>query len=346
MHILVIRFSAMGDVALTAPVIHSLLEKNQELRITLVSNEFFKPFFNESDRFSFHKAEVKSKHKGLPGLKALYNELKPSGFDAVVDLHDVLRSRIVSSFFKIGGTKVIRFDKGRNEKKALLKEGCDFKKLPHTTDRYFAAFEKLGLETGFSENPWKKTLPLENLQFFLKAQGIKPDEITIGIAPFAKHDSKIWGIHNIEALIIEIHRVFDAKVLLFGGGDEETQKLAALNRKYPNTIVVAGKLDLSSELQLMSTLNVMISMDSSNMHLMCILGKKVVSIWGGTHHFIGFGPLGNEDLIVEVSRNNMPCRPSTIYGKTDNNKQHTCAKNAMDGITIEMVINKLKHAII
>jgi ADP-heptose:LPS heptosyltransferase len=346
MHILVIRFSAMGDVALTAPVIHSLLENNQDLKITLVSNEFFRPFFNESDRFSFHPAEVRSTHKGLAGLKALYNELKPIGFDAVVDIHDVLRSRVICSFFKLGGTKVIRFNKGRNEKKALLKEGCDFKKLPHTTERYFSAFEKLGLAIGFSENPWKKTLPLENLQFFLTAQGIKPGSVTIGIAPFAKHDSKIWGIQNIEALIIEIHRVFDAEILLFGGGEEETQKLAALNRKYPNTIVVAGNLDLSSELQLMSTLNVMISMDSSNMHLMCILGKKVVSIWGGTHHYLGFGPLENEDLIVEVSRNNMPCRPSTIYGKTDNNKQLTCAKNAMNGITIEMVINKLNKAIL
>jgi ADP-heptose:LPS heptosyltransferase len=87
-------------------------------------------------------------------------------------------------------------------------------------------------------------------------------------------------------------------------------------------------------------------MDSSNMHLMCILGKKVVSIWGGTHHFIGFGPLGSEDLIVHIPRNNMPCRPSTIYGKTDNKKQLTCAKTAMSGINVEMVMEKLKQSIL
>lgn len=336
----------MGDVALTAPVIHSLLEKNPELRITLISNSFFEPFFNPSNRFTFHPASVKAQHKGIAGLKALYNEVKSTGFDAVIDLHDVLRSRILCSFFKLNGTRIVRFDKGRAEKKALLSATSGFRKLPHTTDRYFEAFGKMGLHTGLTTNPWRKVEGQSNLQQFLTEKNITKGDLLIGIAPFAKHEAKLWGLDKIEELIPRIQQEFDARILLFGGGAEETQKLQALNSNHPDTIVVAGNLDLSSELQLMCELSVMISMDSSNMHLMCILGKKVVSIWGGTHHFIGFGPLGNEDLIVEVPRNNMPCRPSTIYGKTDNKKQLACAKSAMSGIKVEMVIEKLQQAIL
>ncbi len=346
MHVLVIRFSAMGDVALTAPVIHSLLDKNPELNITLVSNHAYEPFFNQSDRFYFHKAYLKTRHKGFWGLRKLYKELRTNQFDAVVDLHDVLRSKVVRRHFKRSGHKILIFDKGRKQKQKLLKPNCEFKKLPHTTERYFKPFEALGLKTGFSPNPW--TIPNENQATtdFMESHKIDVEKKLIGLAPFARHEAKIWGTGKIHKLIPRLTEEFDAKILLFGGGERETKELHSLNRKFPETVVVAGKLDLSSELQLMRKLDVMVSMDSSNMHLMCILGRKVVSIWGGTHHFVGFGPLGNEDLIVEVSRNNMPCRPSTIYGKTDNKKALECAKSAMKGIKVEMVLEKVKKAIV
>ena len=84
----------MGDVALSAPVISSVLEQNPTLEIVFLSRQLFRPFFEEHDRLTFIGADLKGKHKGIFGLKKLQNELlKEHKFDAVVDLHDVLRKR-------------------------------------------------------------------------------------------------------------------------------------------------------------------------------------------------------------------------------------------------------------
>lgn len=344
MHLLAIRFSAMGDVALTAPVIHSLLDLNPSLQITLVSNKAYEPFFNRSERFHFHPASLKGKHKGPKGLFNLYKELNSTRYDAVVDLHNVLRSRILCTYFKSAGSRIIRFEKGRSEKRNLLNPSCDFKKLPHTTERYFWAFQSLGLKIGMSDHPWKKTSNSDALTKFCLTNKLNQDDLLIGIAPYALHESKIWGDSKIDQLITKIYQETGGKVLLFGGRDE-IPELRKILQKHPGTTLVAGNLDLETELQLMSKLAVMVSMDSSNMHLMCILGNRVVSIWGGTHHFMGFGPLGNEDLIVEVPKDELPCRPCTIYGKTENKGQLDCAKAAMNGIKVEMVFEKIQKAI-
>ena len=72
--ILVIRFSAMGDVALSAPVISSLLQQHPTLEIVFLSRQLFKPFFEEHDRLTFIGADLNGKHKGVIGLKKLQNE--------------------------------------------------------------------------------------------------------------------------------------------------------------------------------------------------------------------------------------------------------------------------------
>jgi len=343
MHLLVIRLSAMGDVALTAPVVHSLLELNPMLSITVVTNGFYTPYFNTCDRLHIHPADLKGEHKGISGIRKLYRELIKNDFDAIIDLHDVLRTKVLRSFFKLKNTKVLCFDKGRSEKKSLLSNKRVFRKLPHTTERYFKIFQQLGIKTGFSSEPWTKTSQSEILSNFKGIHEINTKASLIGIAPFAKHESKIWGQEKIEILIRQIQNEIGSTILLFGGVNE----IPALNEIIKNNnsiILVAGKLDLASELKLMTDLDVMVSMDSSNMHLMCILGKKVVSIWGGTHHYLGFGPIGNENLIVEIPRKDMPCRPSTIYGKVKNEKQLDCAKSAMNRVTVEMVFAKIKQA--
>jgi ADP-heptose:LPS heptosyltransferase len=344
MRLLVIRLSAMGDVALTAPVVHSLLEKNPLLSITVLTNAFYTPFFNTCDRLHVYPADLKGKHKGISGIRQLSRELKQYEFDAVIDLHDVVRTKILRSFFKLSSTKVLCFNKGRSAKKALLSNKRAFQKLPHTTERYFEIFKQLGIQTGFSSNPWTKTSQSEVLSNFKKTHELNTHTSLIGIAPFAMHESKVWGQEKIENLIRQIQKEIGSTVLLFGGADE-IPALNAIIKDNTSTVLVAGKLGLASELKLMTELDVMVSMDSSNMHLMCILGKKVVSIWGGTHHYLGFGPIGNENLIVEIPRKEMPCRPSTIYGKTKNEKQLICAKSAMSRITVEMVFAKIKQSV-
>ena len=141
-HILVIRLSAMGDVAMTIPVLRAFTEKYPEVKITVLTREFFKPFFRDLPNVSVFSADVKGKHKGLLGLFRLSKTLKKLEIDAVADLHNVLRSNLLKFFFL--GTKCIQIDKGRTEKNGLI-SGENFQQLKTTHQRYADVFGNLGL---------------------------------------------------------------------------------------------------------------------------------------------------------------------------------------------------------
>ena len=117
-HIAVIRLSAMGDVAMTVPIIRALVEQNSDVKVTLVSRPFFKPFFDGIPNVEFFAVDVKERHKGFFGLLKLYADLQQLNIDAVADLHNVLRSQIIRTLFSLSGKKVAATDKGRAEKKS------------------------------------------------------------------------------------------------------------------------------------------------------------------------------------------------------------------------------------
>ena len=334
MNILVIRFSALGDVALASIAVETVLKANPSVNIWFLSKPFHEPLFNEDKRFQFIGADLKNKHKGLVGLRKLTKEtLESTKIDAVVDLHDVIRTKILLHFFRKKGIKVYSFSKGRKEKKNMLNGKIPFKKLTHSVNRYLNCFQELGLNTALKDGPWLKTDNKLN----------KPlNKKLIGIAPFTAHKSKEWGFEKITKLIEQLTHL---DILLFGGGENEIIKLNQLAKKFPNCKVIAGKYSLKEELDIMANLDLMISMDSANMHLATLVGIKVISIWGPTHHFLGFGPLMNEALIVEINRKEMPCRPCSIYGKTSSSKQEKCAKNAMKKISVDTVLSKINTAL-
>ena len=75
-HILVIRMSAMGDVAMTVPVIQQLLQQNPSVQVTVLTQKLLAPLFEPLERTTVYPVEIKGKHKGLNGLYKLYRELK------------------------------------------------------------------------------------------------------------------------------------------------------------------------------------------------------------------------------------------------------------------------------
>src|SRR5690606_27466516 len=118
-HVLVIRLSAMGDVAMTVPVVKALVQQHSHVRVTVVSRPFFKPFFEGIDRVDFFSVDLQKRHKGFLGIYRLYHDLKKLQIDAVADFHNVLRSKILRTFFKLSGTKTAFTNKGRAEKKSI-----------------------------------------------------------------------------------------------------------------------------------------------------------------------------------------------------------------------------------
>ena len=144
-HIAVMRLSAMGDVAMTVPVLRAFVNQYPEVKITVVSRPFFKPFFDGIPNLSFFAFDEKEKHKGFLGLLRLFKDLKCLNIDAFADLHNVLRSKIIRNLFALSGKKTASLDKGRDGKKALTRpENKIFKPLTTMFERHTKVFEQLG----------------------------------------------------------------------------------------------------------------------------------------------------------------------------------------------------------
>lgn len=318
-NIVVLRFSAMGDVALLAPVLRSFLTSYPDYQITLATRPKFSAFFLGIDRLVCFSADLDKSYSGLKGIFRLFGELKKSKPEIVLDMHDHLRTWLISFLFSLAGVKIIRFDKGRKEKSFLVrKKNKIWADLPHTVSRYHQVFSKAGFSFPLLPAPhfFVPNESKQKLNRWILAHGLEKKEIWFGLAPFAAHKSKIWPMENYARIIDGIRKKMPVKFFLFGGGKKEVDFFLELKSQFPQEcLIVAGELSLSEELALMGKLDKMICVDSSNMHLAALLGVPTVSIWGGTHPSIGFGPFGNKNSLVQVSVADLPCRPCSVYGK-------------------------------
>ena len=320
---------------MTVPVIRAFVMQHPEVKITVLSKGFLKPLFEGIENVSFYTAEVKGKHKGLLGLRKLYKELKRLNFTHVADLHNVTRSIIVRNFFKLSGTKVSFIDKGRAEKKALTRiENKVFKQLKTSHQRYADVFLNLGFSVDIT-NP-KSVITPKLANEVLKVTGEK-NNIWIGIAPFAAFPSKTYPLDLLEEVIAQLS---EKKYQLFlFGGKQDVEILVSLSEKYSNTKVVANCLGgLKNEINLISNLDLMLSMDSGNAHFSAMQGVKTITLWGNTHPFAGFAPFNQPTdfcILPEVSKYpNLPC---SIYG----NKVCEGYEEVMRTILPEEVVSKI-----
>ncbi len=335
-HLLVIRLSALGDVAMTVPVLHGLLRKYPDLNLTILTKKHFAPIFSGLERVTVHNADVKKAHKGFVGLWYLFKELKKLELHAVADLHNVLRSNVLKRYFAVSGTPFFQIEKGRMEKRALTRgKNKVFKQLKSTHERYCDVFSKLGFPIHLSE-----TKILERRQLSEKVLGIVGTDTKkwIGIAPFAAHEGKMYPLYLMKEVIAKINKTDRYKILLFGGGDSEKQALQAISETYENAINVAGSLTLAEELELISNLDLMLSMDSGNAHLAANYGIPVVTLWGVTHPFAGFYPYGQPmELAILADRSTFPLIPTSIYG----NKVPKGYERVMETIAPDTVTDKI-----
>ena len=332
----------MGDVAMTVPVIRAFVEQNPDVKITIVSRPFFKPFFDGISNVNFFEVDVKKRHKGFFGLLKLYSDLKQLNVDSIADLHNVLRSKVIRTLFALSSKKVAFTDKGRTEKKALTRaENKIFKPLKSMFERHVETFNQLGFSVDLSSPNFSKKVVLSNeILTLLFSKNEIPDfcGIKIGIAPFAQYQSKVYPQDLMQKVIDELASNTENKIFLFGGGKKEIEILNQFSKGKENVIIVAGKLDLKQELQLISNLDVMLSMDSGNAHIAAMLGIQVVTLWGATHPYAGFSPFNQplENALV-ADRNQYPLVPTSVYG----NKIVEGYEDVMRSISVESVTEKI-----
>jgi len=318
--ILAYRFSAFGDVAMAAPVFREFLEQNPEVEIVMVSRSNFEALFADIPNVIFKGINLDD-YKGFFGLNRLANELiKEFHPDLIANLHDVIRTKILDKIYSTKGFKVFKINKGKEEKEHLTDIwNLNKIQLKKTVERYADVFREMGFQVTLSHQ-------LRPTSF---------NKSGIGFAPFAQHKGKMLPLEKAN----ELARILSLKntVYFFGGGKAETEILEKWEKEIPNTRNLAGKLNLTEELDTISQLEIMISMDSANMHLASLVGTRCVSVWGQTHPYAGFLGFGqSEEDVVQVK--DLTCRPCSVFGDKE------CFRGdwaCMGELNIQKIVDKI-----
>ncbi|MGN1263102.1 MAG: glycosyltransferase family 9 protein [Prevotella sp.] len=342
-HILIIRFSAIGDVAMAVPVVYSLATTYPDVRITVLSKAFARPLFEDlAPNVNFMEADLKHEYHGVRGLNTLFRRLTAKNFTAIADFHNVLRSDYLRLRFRFGRYRVEHINKHRKGRRKLTT--LNKKQLvqqPTSFQNYADVLEKLGYPI---EINFKSLFPDEggNLNMLPAAVGPKNiGEQWIGFAPFAAHESKMYPLPMMKQVVeLTLQKYPKARLFFFGRGRQEDETFGEWCRGERCLHVGKHLESLHQELILMSHLDVMVSMDSANMHLASLCNTPVVSIWGATHPYAGFlGWKQTKELVVQTD---LPCRPCSIYG----NKP--CARGdfaCMREIKPEQVMEKMAYVL-
>ena len=339
-NILVIRLSAIGDVAITVPVIYSAARANPQDSFTVLTQAFLMPvFMNRPSNVEVIGINTKAAEKGLVGLLKFASALIKYDFDIVLDLHNVIRTMIIRTLFRFEGKHIYVVDKARKERKQLTaKEHKHLKPLRPVIERYADVFRAAGLKYEETFTSLYDTNPAD-LTAMESLTGPKSGK-WIGIAPFAKHRGKIYPVDDMEQVVAKLSGNEAYTLFLFGGRGYEEAVLEQWAFQYPRVISVVGKYALDSELALISQLDVLLCMDSANMHFASLVGTRVVSVWGATHPYAGF--YGYHQKTEDIIQENLSCRPCSVFG------QKPCFRGdwaCMTQITPETIIAKVENIV-
>lgn len=318
-NVLVARFSALGDVCMAVPVVYGACRANPDVRFVFVTKPAVTGLFiNPPRNLVVVGADVKNEYSGVTGLRRLFRSLrKEYGIDAFADLHDVLRTRMIDIFCRIRGLEAARIDKGREDKRLLTRRtGKVLEQLELSAARYMDVFHHLGLEVDTGFRSLYGSGYGNEADFATITPPKKPQEIWLGVAPFAAHACKIYPPERMRAVVETFAARGDVKIFLFGGGDGEREILEKWAAEIPGVVSLAGKrYGFAVELALMSRLDVLVSMDSANMHMASLVAVPVVSVWGATHPYCGFtGWMQPPQLAVQAD---IACRPCSVFGDKD-----------------------------
>lgn len=339
-NVLIVRFNALSDVAMTVPVVYSVCAAHHDKRFIMLTQPVASTLFiNKPANLEVIAVDVKVKYHGIAGMRRLYRDMMEKyGIDVVIDLQGNFLTRILGAFFALRGVPVKRIDSGRSGKRALTRR-YNKRMFPLISfrERYREVFYRAGFmfsETFKSLYEGRKA----DSSIFAEITAPKKDgERWIAVAPFAKYPGKIYPIDLMKKVVDEIASWDNVKVFLCGSA-EEHKILVEWEKEYDNVISLAvKKYGFPMELSLLSHCDVMVSMDSANMHLASLVCVPVVSVWGATHPYCGY--MGWHQDMQDIVQLNMVCRPCSVFGdKPCRFKDFFC----LSGISPSLIISRVK----
>lgn len=317
MKILIIRFSSIGDIVLTSPVVRCLKKQLPDVELHYLTKAGFAPIVNANPYVS----QVKVLDKDW---KRMMQDLQTEQYDLIVDLHHNIRTWRI----KRGLTKVrsVAFDKLNYQKWLMVR--FKINKLPniHIVDRYLETVQYLGVRNDD-----------EGLDFFIKDMDKMslPDMLPahfqngyIGLVVGASYETKQLPISKL----IELCQTIQNPIVLLGG-KEDAGNGSILETLDPERIYNAcGQFSLMESAFLASKAEKIVSHDTGLMHMAAAFQKPIVSVWGNTIPEFGmypyYGKRKNQNTSFEV--NGLSCRPCSKIGYHKCPKKHFKCMNEQD----------------
>ena len=326
MKVLVIRFSSIGDIVLTSPVVRSLAQSPQVTEVHFLSKEGFQKLLRPNPYLS--------KVHGLQNsFKKTISRLRAENFDHVIDLHNNLRSWRVSQALACPSSRVDKYNWSKYKMTRFQTKGIV---VPHIVDRYGATMKTLGIE-----------LDGEGLDFFIpklaeeKALDELKDSVignqmddTLAVVLGASYRTKRWITSNFKRLLNSLGR----PALLLGGPDMEQEAVElekGLTIPFFNAV---GKYGIWESAAMMKQCESVLAHDTGFMHIAAAFNMKIYSIWGNTVPEFGMTPYKTNYEVLEVS--DLSCRPCSKLGFDTCPKRHF---RCMEDLSPETVLQRIQQ---
>jgi ADP-heptose:LPS heptosyltransferase len=313
--ILILRFSSIGDIVLTSPIIRCLKEQVENVEIHYLTKKGFSALLSSNPHITKVFGIQKKVNEVLP-------ELKKEQYDYVVDLHNNIRTKqVIWALNKPHKS----FPKLNFKKWMLVKLKVNSMPPIHIVDRYFKAVSYFKIEND-----------LKGLDFYIPEK----DEIDVSQFPIKLNQGYIALVigaqHYTKRMpnqkLIELCKQISLPIILVGGKDDITNGSIIEKGVGKNVYNTCGKYNLFESASIIKQAQLVISHDTGMMHIASAFNKKIISVWGNTVPEFGMYPYmpqhHQSSYITEVK--NLPCRPCSKIGKTSCPKGHFKCMNDID----------------
>ena len=324
MKLLILRFSSIGDIVLTSPVLRCVKEQLKDAEIHVAT----KAGFADLVRFNPHVSKL---HELGDDIGDLISRLKAERFGAVIDLHHNLRTARIKRAL---GVRAHSFPKLNIEKWLLVNLRIDRMPRIHIVDRYLSTVAHLGVKNDGKGLelfiPAEREVPLASL----------PPSHQSGYTAFAigaAHATKRLPQHKL----IELARLIDGPIVLVGGKEDQAVARMIGDAIGGRVFDATGRFDILGSASLIKTAKSVIAHDSGAMHIACAFNKPVVSVWGNTVPLFGMGPYQplqpERAMMSEVP--DLSCRPCSKIGHDQCPKGHFHCMEKQDLRRIAELVN-------
>ncbi len=326
--ILIIRFSSLGDIILASPLVRILRAAYPLARLDFL----VKAEYAEILKFNPHlSAVVELKTSDREELRTMKRRIRDERYDAILDIHNSLRSRYLRFFSGAGKVRVV--DKRIARRCALIAFRWNmYRSVVPVTERYLETVRSFGLhDDGLGPEIYVPEETAASVRSMMEKYRLDRSEAVLGMAPGARHFTKRWPLDRFVDLGVTAAKEGRAKLLIFGSKSEREycgDVVQQINARLGSAAAfnLAGGLSLLETAAALDACRLLITNDSGLMHLASARLRPVVAIFGSTVREFGFFPQGGQDIVLE--RRELACRPCSHIGRESCPRGHfRCMKD-------------------